>query len=435
MRDRYTSWGRYPRSAQSAVRLNWRSDSLPPSERSFLSFGNGRSYGDSCLNEGGVLLDARGLDRFISFDSSHGVLRCEAGVLLSELLRLTVPHGWFLPVTPGTKFVTVGGAIANDVHGKNHHRAGSFGCHVRRFELLRSDGQRLTCSAEENAGFYRATIGGLGLTGVITWAEITLKPIVNAAIQLERVRFANLDAFFELSEEADRGYEYSVAWIDCLANGTHLGRGIFSRANHAGADCPETPAAPRHHLGIPVELPVSVINRPIASVFNRIYYGKHREGTRASIVHYDPFFYPLDGVQHWNRLYGPDGFLQYQCVIPGTNGKEAIRDILNRTGQTGISSVFAVLKVFGDQPSRGILSFPRPGITLAMDFPYRGSKTLAFLDGLDRIVMAVGGAVNPAKDARMSGETFAKGFPQWATLEAFRDPNFSSSFWRRVTRG
>jgi len=400
-----------------------------------LPFGNGRSYGDSCLNESGFLLDTRGLDRFISFDPSNGVLRCEAGVLLGEVLRLTVPHGWFLPVTPGTKFVTVGGAIANDVHGKNHHRAGSFGCHVKQFELLRSDDERLTCSAEENADFYRATIGGLGLTGLITWVEIGLKRIFNSAMQLESLRFAKLDAFFELSEETDWDYEYSVAWIDCLANGAHLGRGIFSRANHAGADCPETPAAPGHHLGIPLELPVSVINRPIGSVFNRIYYGKHRQRTRASIVHYDPFFYPLDGVQHWNRLYGPAGFLQYQCVLPYTNGKEAVRDILRRTGQTGMSSVFAVLKVFGEQSSPGILSFPRPGVTFALDFPYRGPKTLEFLDELDRIVMEAGGAVNPAKDARMSEATFAKGFPQWATLEAFRDPNFSSSFWRRVNGG
>jgi len=338
-------------------------------------------------------------------------------------------------VTPGTQFVTLGGAIANDVHGKNHHRAGSFGRHVKRFELLRSDGRRIPCSPEENADFYRATIGGLGLTGVITWAEISLKRIRNAAIRLETVRFPDLNAFFGLSEEADRDYEYSVAWIDCLAKGGQLGRGIFSRANHTGSECRVTPTAWRRHLDIPLELPVSVINRPVAAVFNRLYYGKHRHGTHTSTTHYETFFYPLDRIRHWNRLYGSAGFLQHQCVVPHANGKEAIKKILLRTSKTAMSSVFAVLKVFGEQPSPGMLSFARPGITLALDFPYRGPETLAFLDELDRIVMDAGGAVNPAKDGRMSQVCFARGFPRWAELEALRDPYFCSSFWRRVTGG
>lgn len=437
MHPRYHSWGRYPQFDQSAVRLRWRSLPLPippDAQTSCLPFGKGRSYGDSCLNAGGLLLDTRGLDRFIAFDPLAGILRCESGVLLSEVLALAVPRGWFLPVVPGTKFVTIGGAIANDIHGKNHHSAGAFGCHVRCLELLRSDGRRLLCSQAENAEWFQATIGGLGLTGLILWAEIALKPIHNAVMDVETIRFAGLDDFFDLSAESDRQYEYTVAWIDCMARGRHLGRGIFIRGNHAAADAAAV-APPRRRLTIPIDLPVTLITRMSARFFNSLHYRMQLRARSLGVEHYEHFFFPLDGIRHWNRLYGPRGFLQYQCVVPVAAGRSALHKIIDRGAHGGIDSFFGVLKIFGDRPSPGLLSFPRPGVTVALDFYHHGDTTLRLLDSFDEIVLAAGGAVSPYKDARMSANSFKRFFPHWQELESFRDPRFSSSFWRRVTGG
>ncbi|MCB2149015.1 MAG: FAD-binding oxidoreductase [Deltaproteobacteria bacterium] len=437
MNTRYHSWGRFPRIDQSALRLAWRSQPLPiPSDAqtTYLPFGNGRSYGDVCLNAGGWLLDTRGLDRFMAFDPVDGVLRCEGGVLLDEILSLSVPRGWFPPVVPGTRFVTVGGAIASDVHGKNHHSAGTFGCHVRRLELLRSDGQRLICSPTENPRWFRATIGGLGLTGLILWAEIQLKRIDSAVMDVETIRYGRLDEFFELTAQSDRQYEYTVAWIDCMAIGNHLGRGLFIRGNHAAPGV--TPvAAPRGRMTIPVDLPISLINRSSARAFNSFFYHKQARARSAGREHYEAFFFPLDGIGHWNRLYGPRGFLQYQCVLPLTGGRDALREILDRGAHGGIDSFLGVLKVFGDHPSPGLLSFPRPGITVALDFYHHGETTLRLLDDFDALVSTAGGAVYPSKDARMAGASFRTYFPRWRELEHYRDPAFSSSFWRRVTGG
>jgi FAD/FMN-containing dehydrogenase len=380
-----------------------------------------------------VLLDARGLDRYIAFDPMSGVLRCEAGVLLSEILDLTVPRGWFLPVTPGTKLVTVGGAIANDVHGKNHHRTGTFGCHVRQFELLRSDGTRLRCSPAENPEWYQATIGGLGLTGLILWTEIVLKPIANPYMDVETLRYGDLGQFFELSDVSDRDFEYTVCWIDCLARGRSLGRGLFMRANHAAALCPIRPRAPRRGLTVPFEPPASLVNGATLRPLNTLYYRRRLKRRERAIVHYEPFFYPLDGIGRWNRLYGPRGFLQYQCVVPSAGGAVFIREILSRIAAARSGSFLAVLKVFGHVVSPGLLSFPRPGITLALDFPNRGPKTFELLESLDEVVREAGGAVYPAKDARMSAQSFRQYFPKWEMLQHYRDPHFSSSFWRRVT--
>ena len=437
MHPRYHSWGRYPQFEQSAVRLHWRTLPLPipaDSQATYLPFGKGRSYGDSCLNATGLLLDARGLDRFIAFDPLEGILRCESGVLLSEILALTVPRGWFPPVVPGTKFVTVGGAIANDIHGKNHHSAGTFGCHVRCLELLRSDGQRIVCSPAENTKWFQATIGGLGLTGLVLWAEIVLKRISNATMDVETIRFSQLDDFFELTADSDRQYEYTVAWIDCMAKGNHLGRGLFIRGNHAAPDV-EPLDPPRRLVSIPMDLPVSLINRWSARVFNSIHYRMQLRPRSPDLEHYEHFFFPLDGIRHWNRLYGPRGFLQYQCVVPLGEGRSAIREIIDRGAHGGIDSFFGVLKVFGDRRSPGLMSFPRSGVTLALDFYYHGDKTLRLLDSFDETVLSAGGAVYPSKDARMSGDSFKRYFPRWQELESHRDPKFCSSFWRRVTGG
>ena len=432
----YQSWGRYPKVEQEARKLYWRDDALPTEaigDKAFLPFGNGRSYGDVCLNDGGILLDCRNLDRFIQFDPDTGILRCETGVLLLEILQLTVAKGWFLPVTPGTQFVTVGGAIANDVHGKNHHKAGTFGRHVRCFELLRSDGTRLVCSADDNTEFYKATIGGLGLTGVITWAEIQLHSIHNPYIDQEIIRYKNLGDFFALAHESDQAYEHTVAWIDCLAKGKQLGRGFFIRGNYAERFEGKPPKPSSLRLAFPVDPPFTLINGLTLKLFNNLYYRKQWSDRVKGLVHYQPFFYPLDTIYAWNRVYGSKGFFQYQCVMPTDRMEDAIRGILEHIGKAGIGSFLAVLKLFGDKPSPGLLSFPMPGASLSLDFPNNGEKTLRLLDQLDEVTRSAGGRINPSKDARMRAEDFQNGYQNWKIMETYIDPHISSSFWRRVT--
>ncbi|MPZ49406.1 MAG: FAD-binding protein [Dehalococcoidia bacterium] len=401
---------------------------------SLLPHGLGRSYGDSCLNEGGVLLDTTSLNRFIAFDATTGLLRCESGVSLAQILDLGVPRGWFLPTTPGTKFVTVGGAIANDIHGKNHHVAGAFGRHVTCFELLRSDGQRYLCSPNENVDLYRATIGGMGLTGLILWAEVQLRPISGPYVDMESIRFGSLAEFFEVSEESDRACEYTMAWIDCMAAGAQVGRGLFMRGNHAWQPrIPGRTGTPRRLLSLPIDLPNWVLNGASVRAFNALHYHAQLLKRVRKTIPYDPFFYPLDSIGDWNKMYGRRGFLQHQCVLPRETALQSLRSILETGAKSGEGSFLAVLKTFGDVKSPGLMSFPRPGVTLALDFAFKGEKTLRLLDRIDEIVVDHGGAVYPAKDARMSPKTFEASFPRWRDFAGFIDPNFSSSFWRRVT--
>jgi FAD/FMN-containing dehydrogenase len=431
MNATYRSWGRYPHvERQGVIPLHWASE-LPALKKirgTLLPYGYGRSYGDSCLNEDGSLLACAGLDRFVAFDPERGILRCEAGVRFDQILSLIVPQGWFLPVSPGTKFVSVAGAIANDVHGKNHHQAGTFGRYVTAFELLRSDGRRLICNPSRNTALFRATVGGLGLTGLILWAEFKLKKIPGPAIQMETIRFRNLEEFFRLSESSDKDWEYTVSWVDCLSGGRNLGRGHFMRGRHSEVPVPKAARS----IPIPFDFPEFVLNRASMRVFNTAYYHRQWSVRKESLVHYEPFFYPLDAFLNWNRGYGKRGFLQWQCVVPFGKGEQAIGDILSDTARAGMGSLLAVLKTFGKVPSPGLLSFPRPGITLALDFPFRGAKTLTLLDRLDRRVLEAGGRVYPAKDAHMAGSSFRKFFPEWKTFSKFIDPKFSSSFWRRV---
>lgn len=428
------SWGRYPRVRQHDIALLSRSGPLPPFNGSALPHGNGRSYGDSCLNPGNHVLRTRGLDRFIAFDPATGVLRCECGVTLGEILELVVPQGWFLPVTPGTRHVTVGGAIANDVHGKNHHGAGSFGHHVACLELLRSDGTRIACAPGDAQGWFQATVGGLGLTGLVTWAELRLRRIPGPWLQYESIRFDSLDDFFALSQQSSSTHEYSVGWVDCLARGQALGRGHFLRADHAPAPLDATSGpAPEPRLSMPFTPPFSLVNRLSLRPFNALYYHRQRVRHRHAVAHYESFFYPLDGIIAWNRMYGPRGFLQHQCVLPPDASRQATAELLRTISKSGSGSFLAVLKEFGDHPAPGMLSFPRAGTTLALDFPNNGPGVFALLDRLDAIVAAAGGAIYPAKDARMSPGIFQQGFPRWGEFSAYVDPKFSSGFWRRVT--
>ena len=412
------SWGRYPQAAHTAeVPLVWRGEASLPASRPVLAYGQGRSYGDACLNDGGTLLRTAGLDRFIDFEG--GVLRCEAGVTLAQILDFAVPRGFFLPVVPGTQFVSVGGAIANDIHGKNHHRAGTFGRHVRRLELLRSDG-RVECAPGDP--LFSATVGGLGLTGLITLAEIALAPIPGPAVRVEAIPFAGLDHFFALSDESDLRCAYTVAWLDVLA-ASH--RGILFRGDHAAG--PVRP--PRARVSVPLDLPL--VHDLTVRAFNSAYYASQRLAAGHRRVHYQPYFFPLDGVGRWNRLYGKRGFLQFQCVTPGRDG---IRAVLDEAARLGAGSPITVLKKFGDLPSPGMLSFPRPGFTVALDLANQGERTFAQFARLEEVAMEAGGALYPAKDARMSAATFARSSPRLAEFAPFVDPAFSSSFWRRVAQ-
>ncbi|RME50329.1 MAG: FAD-binding oxidoreductase [Caldilineae bacterium] len=433
---RYESWGRIHKYRHRIESIAWRSDDLRLDhfDAPVLPYGLGRSYGDSCLNDGGILLDVTPLNRFIAFDREKGILRCEAGVTLAEILKLIVWQGWFLPVTPGTKFVTVGGAIANDVHGKNHACAGTFGCHVRQFELLRSNGERLLCSPTQNADWFRATIGGLGLTGVILWAEIQLKPIRSPFIDEEIIKFRSLDEFFDIARASEAGYEHTVAWIDCFASGKSLGKGLFMRGNHANPPLNGSPKIPAGlRITVPLDAPNFLLNNLSMRAFNTLYYGQQFGRVKRKRVHYEPFFYPLDAVGHWNRIYGRRGFMQYQFVVPYDDDYRAIRTILTKIAASGLNPFLNVFKTFGDVPSPGMLSFPRKGVTLAIDFPNQGQPTFDLQEEIDRIVRDNGGAVYPAKDARMSAESFQAFYPQWEAFSRYVDPHFSSSFWRRVT--
>jgi FAD/FMN-containing dehydrogenase len=365
-------------------------------------------------------------------DAERGILTCEAGILFDEIFRIVMPAGWFVPVTPGTRFVTLGGAIANDVHGKNHHRAGTIGRHIVRFELLRSDGQRLTCSPTENAEWFRATIGGLGLTGIITWAQLQLRRVPGPCMSVEAIRFANLDEFLHLQSESDRDFEYTVAWVDCLGTGRQLGRGWLERANHSATPTPAQHARSRG-LNVPFAPPFSLVNAASLRIFNTLYYQCPRP--RHSEQWFETFFYPLDSIGNWNRLYGPRGLYQYQCVIPGDTPRDGTAALLNAIARSGQGSFLAVLKTFGALESPGMLSFPRKGITLALDFPNRGQRLERLFTTLDAIVGEAGGRLYPAKDGRMPGKLFREGFLNWQEFERFIDPRCSSSFWRRVVDG
>jgi FAD/FMN-containing dehydrogenase len=432
------SWGHYPYAPQASHPLSWREGAQAAlrdmGERfgTTLPFGNGRSYGDSCLAATDHVLTLRGLDRFLSVDWNTGVLCAEAGVTLGEVLALSIPHGWMLAVTPGTQFVTLGGALANDVHGKNHHVRGTFGRHVRRFSLLRSDSGPIECAADEHAELFHASIGGLGLTGIIEWVEIQLMPVSSSKLSVHSLPFANLDEFLALSNELDPQHEYGVAWIDCLSSGASLGRGVYMSADHANDGHFENPA--RRVRKVPFALPWSPVNRLTLKAFNEFYYRRQLAKPRDSLVDYRDYFYPLDGLLEWNRMYGRRGFQQYQFVVPEATARDALHAFLHAISSTGSGSFLAVLKRCGTLVSPGLLSFPMPGISLALDFPQHDVKNQTLFTRLDAIVRDAGGRLYPAKDAHMNGADFRAAYPAWQALERLRDPALMSRFWQRTTQ-
>jgi FAD/FMN-containing dehydrogenase len=430
MLEHVTSWGRLGVHDHVVVEPHFldRVQAALLERGPILGFGLGRSYGDVCLNSGGRLLRTRALDRLINADWTTGIVRAEAGLTFDELLRLTVPKGWFLPVVPGTKFVTLGGAVANDVHGKNHETAGTFGCHVRRLGLSRSSGEVVELAPNQNSEFFAATIGGLGLTGIILWVEVALVRIGSAYVDVETLELADLDGFFRLAEQS-QDWEFTVAWVDCLAKGAAIGRGLFTRAKWHKSGGLEPHRRPR--LGMPLDAPPWLLTSATLRLFNQAYRARPWALGRRTI-HYDPFFFPLDAVAGWNRFYGPRGFFQHQCVVPTSSAPDAMRRLLDLTATFGQGSFLTVLKMFGDRPSPGVLSFPRLGATLALDLPNGGESTRRLLDALTIVVMDNGGRLYPAKDATMSAKAFRSGYPEWQKVETLRDPNIMSDFWRRV---
>jgi FAD/FMN-containing dehydrogenase len=431
----FESWGRYPSYPATITPLNWQSDFAPAiapiHPGGALPVGMGRSYGDSCLLKDGTLLLTTGMNRLISFDPATGDLTAEAGITLAQILDFCVPRGFFLPVTAGTKYVTLGGAIANDIHGKNHHVAGTFGCHVTQFEILRSDGTRKLCSPTQNQDWYAATIGGLGLTGVISWATLRMKPIVSRNIDYEGIQFHGVDEFLDLTQQS-HNIEYTVSWVDCASTGKNFARGIFMQGDHSNRSTPLT-QSPEPKLVFPFEAPGFVLNHTTVSLFNTAFFHKQIYQRVVTLQDYEPFFYPLDKVLHWNRLYGKRGLLQFQYAIPWESAREATITIMREVANSGLASFLAVLKAFGDVPSPGMMSFPRPGLTLALDFPIKPDKTFPLIERLADMTRDFGGRLYPAKDAAMTASQFQAFYPQWEQFARYRDPLLTSSFWERVT--
>jgi len=410
-------WGRYPEidaevfspaSVQALQRLDcFRQGEVTPR-------GLGRSYGDSSL--GRTMVSTLRLNHMLDFDEQSGVLHCQAGVSLGDILEVFVPKGWFLPVTPGTKQVTVGGAIASDVHGKNHHVDGCFCDHVLFLELLTGNGEVVRCSPQEHPELFRATCGGMGLTGMVLSAAIRLKPVRSAFINQVTYKAADLDESLEQFEQ-HAAEPYSVAWIDCIFGGKALGRSLLMTGRHA------TQGALTSHrasgLSVPFDMPDMLLNPLSVKAFNLLYYNKVRQRETRATVHYEPFFYPLDSIGNWNRMYGKSGFTQYQFVVPKEAGKKAMKAILETIVQSRKGSFLAVLKAFGPGNSN-LLSFPMEGYTLALDFKIE-ADLFGLLERLDAMVLDYGGRLYLTKDARMSGSTFRQSYPQWEAFQKSRE--------------
>ena len=438
---RLSGWGNFPVVDCRLVTCRGSADlqRLLGQDTTLIPRGNGRAYGDAALNPE-LTVSMLGLDRFLSFDAENGRLTCEAGVLLRDLLAVFVPRGWFPAVAPGTKFVTIGGMVAADVHGKNHHLAGSFARYVEALELALADGSLVASSRHEHPELFAATLGGMGLTGLILTVTSRLIPIETAYIRQETFKARDLAEVME-HFETSADWTYSVAWVDCLASGQNRGRGLFYRGEHASRA--ELPAAvraqpllvaPKRTKRVPVYLPGATLNGLTVRAFNALYYRLGAAANQTIIVDYDTFFFPLDNLLEWYRIYGRRGLAQYQCVLPKQASRAGLRALLERVAKSGEGSFLAVLKLFG--PQEGLLSFPMEGYTLALDFPVR-TKTLNLLDELDEIVAHHGGRVYLAKDARMKPMYLERGYPALGRFRQIREEagahrKFESALSRRL---
>jgi decaprenylphospho-beta-D-ribofuranose 2-oxidase len=420
MKKQIANWGNYPamESDEKSFAFDEQLQQVVRSENSFIPRGNGRCYGDASLAD--VTVSTLKYDKILSFDTENGILECQSGITLDQVLEVIVPKGWFLPVTPGTKFITIGGAVASDVHGKNHHVDGCFSHHVIDMDVLLGNGQTLKCSRTTHDDLFEATCGGMGLTGVITRVKFSLKKIETSYIRQKQIKAANLDEVLRLFEEY-KHYTYSVAWIDCLIKGKDFGRSILILGEHARvSDLKESQQKDplklpkKKQITFPFNLPWWVLNTFTVKAFNFLYYNKNTRKEINNIVSYEPFFYPLDAILHWNRGYGSKGFVQYQFVLP-LEAKDGLVEIMNRISNAGMGSFLAVLKIFGKQDS--LISFPKEGYTLALDFPVR-KGLMEFLDELDEIVLKHGGRLYMSKDARMKPSVMQAGYPM---LQQFKD--------------
>ena len=424
-----TSWNNYPKIKHKSIESIENTEFIFTSNNN-LPHGLGRSYGDVCLNENENLILTKDLNEILEFDKEKGILKCNAGLSFKEILNLIASNGWFLPVVPGTKYVTIGGAIANDIHGKNHHKSGSFGNFVNSFKLLRSSGEIIDCSKTENEDYFKATIGGMGLTGIIISAEIKLIKIKSQYIDNQIVRYDSLEEYWNINQKCEEKFDYTVSWVDCLTKNEGGLRGVFHSGNHS-ENQHKKENKKEFSIPVPFTSPVSLINNLTMKIINESYF-RINKSESSKFQHYNPFFFPLDLIGSWGRAYGPKGFFQYQFVIPPNAGIEGIDRIIKEVKNHGQIPALGVLKTFGDIKSVGMMSFPREGLTMALDFQNKGVKTLKFFEKLDNIVMDYGGALYPAKDARMSKKVFVNSFPNLSEFSNFIDPKFSSSFWRRV---
>lgn len=439
-----SGWGRFPVERCHVFRPEKRTElvSILVSgiQPTYISRGLGRSYGDAALNRDSGVISHTRLNRFLSFDASAGLLECEAGVSFREIVEHFLPRGFFPPVTPGTKFVTLGGAIAADVHGKNHHCDGTIANFIHDFQLLAPTGELLTCSPRENADAFWATIGGMGLTGIILSARMGLRRVETSYVSVDYQKAEDLEAALAAFAETDAAYQYSVAWIDCLAAGKALGRALLIRGNHAKAGA--LPSHIRQPLGVPRrtqwnvpwDFPSGALTPFSARAFNALYYASHRNAAN-QIAHFESFFYPLDRIHNWNRIYGRRGFVQYQAALPLDGGRAGLLHLLERLRKSGRSSFLAVLKRLG-KSNPGLISFPREGYTLALDLPVQAGLA-DFLHELDAIVLRHGGRVYLAKDSALHSDSFAAMYPKLGEFRAIRerlDPKrvLSSSLARRI---
>ncbi len=429
-RMRVSGWGLYPQIDTELLHFDSETQlqQLLNQSESLIARGMGRSYGDSSLSEK-TIISTRNYQKMLSFDPDSGLLNCQSGLTIAQLLQSLVPRGWFIPVTPGTKFVSIGGAIASDVHGKNHHKHGSFSHCIEQFRLMLADGQTVTCSRQQRPELFEATFGGMGLTGFILNVTIRLKPISSAYILQKSIKCENLEAVMQGFHDY-QDWTYSVAWIDCQAQGKNLGRSLLMLGEHAEAgELPPYLANTaltipnKSRFSIPCHFPSYTLNRYSISAFNALYYAKAGHNTY-NHVDYDSYFYPLDSLHHWNRIYGKSGFIQYQCVLPMNNSHEGLSQILQKVSDSGLGSFLAVLKQFGAQ--NGLLSFPMPGYTLALDFPIHGTL-MPLLEELDEITQSYGGRLYLSKDARMSkgffNTTYQHSRPRFSEITRSVDPN------------
>ncbi len=406
-----SNWNNYPRIEAKLEDLRTEGQALQMLEmnRYCIPRGLGRSYGDCSMNR--FVISTPKFCRFISMDSNRGILECEAGASLEHILRVIIPRGWFLPVTPGTSHVTLGGAIASDVHGKNHHLHGAFGSHVLDLRLLTPRGDILNCSRDKDHDIFEAVCGGMGLLGLILSARIRLVPLESVFIRQKTLPAKDLDELMGFFQEYQAG-TYSVAWMDCLQKGKKLGRGLFMLGEHCRAgEAPHAELLPPATGGarLPFTPPCRALTNPGIKAFNSLYYTLNSRRKGRSVTDLKSFFYPLDGLRDWNQLYGPQGFLQYQFVLPRCSSGAGLQKILQHIHSFGLHPYLAVLKLLG--PGQGPLSFPMPGYTLALDFPIRAGL-FSLLNTLDRVVLNLGGRIYLAKDARMQKDMLWQGYPR-----------------------